>query len=88
MQAVSQDLGYDSVSAFITMFKKALGTESPGRYLAAKRNGIEVQKPQLTSPMSTHSCPPHVRHRWQEPLRAVGHADIAGRRISEFDDGR
>lgn len=33
VQAVSQDLGYESVSAFITMFKKALG-KSPGRYLA------------------------------------------------------
>ncbi len=38
VQAVSQDLGYESVSAFITMFKKALG-KSPGRYLAGRRNG-------------------------------------------------
>jgi len=29
---VSGDLGYESVSAFITMFKKALGT-STSRYL-------------------------------------------------------
>jgi AraC-like DNA-binding protein len=35
VQAVSQDLGYESVSAFITMFKKALG-KSPGRYLAER----------------------------------------------------
>jgi len=32
VQQVSGDLGYESVSAFITMFKKALGT-SPARYL-------------------------------------------------------
>lgn len=32
VQVVSQDLGYESVSAFITMFKKALG-KTPGRYL-------------------------------------------------------
>lgn len=32
VQQVSGDLGYQSVSAFITMFKKALGT-SPARYL-------------------------------------------------------
>jgi AraC-like DNA-binding protein len=33
VQTVSLDLGYESPSAFITMFKKALG-KSPGRYLA------------------------------------------------------
>ncbi|WP_187772237.1 helix-turn-helix transcriptional regulator [Agrobacterium sp. B1(2019)] len=32
VQQVSSDLGYESVSAFITMFKKALGT-SPSKYL-------------------------------------------------------
>lgn len=32
VQRVSGDLGYESVSAFITMFKKALGT-SPAQYL-------------------------------------------------------
>lgn len=32
VQQVSSDLGYESVSAFITMFKKALGA-SPARYL-------------------------------------------------------
>nr|WP_245519926.1 AraC family transcriptional regulator [Neorhizobium sp. R1-B] len=32
VQQVSGDLGYESVSAFITMFKKALGT-SPAQYL-------------------------------------------------------
>jgi AraC-like DNA-binding protein len=34
VQRVSSDLGYESVTAFITMFKKALG-QSPGRYFAA-----------------------------------------------------
>lgn len=33
VQAVSEVLGYDSVSAFITMFKKALG-KSPARYFS------------------------------------------------------
>lgn len=36
VQRVSEDLGYESVSAFITMFKKTLG-QSPARYIAAKR---------------------------------------------------
>lgn len=36
VQAVSLDLGYESPSAFITMFKKALG-KSPGQYLADRR---------------------------------------------------
>ena len=30
---VAQGLGYDSTTAFITMFKKGLG-QTPGRYLA------------------------------------------------------
>lgn len=34
VQRVSDELGYESVTAFITMFKKALG-HSPGRYFAA-----------------------------------------------------
>ncbi len=34
VQRVSNDLGYESVTAFITMFKKALG-QSPARYFAA-----------------------------------------------------
>jgi AraC-like DNA-binding protein len=38
VQAVSGDLGYESVSAFITMFKKALG-KPPARYLADRDNG-------------------------------------------------
>ena len=33
VQSVSEQLGYDSVSAFITMFKKALG-KSPKRYIS------------------------------------------------------
>lgn len=35
VQNVSSDLGYDSVTAFITMFKKALG-QTPGRYFASR----------------------------------------------------
>jgi AraC-like DNA-binding protein len=37
VQAVAFDLGYESASAFITMFKKALG-QPPGKYLASRRN--------------------------------------------------
>ncbi|KAF1035772.1 MAG: HTH-type transcriptional regulator NimR [Herbaspirillum frisingense] len=36
VQRVSQDLGYDSVSAFITMFKKTLG-KPPARYIAERQ---------------------------------------------------
>lgn len=36
VQTVSLDLGYESPSAFITMFKKALG-KSPGQYLSDRR---------------------------------------------------
>lgn len=33
VQQAAQTLGYDSTTAFITMFKKGLG-QTPGRYLA------------------------------------------------------
>jgi AraC-like DNA-binding protein len=33
VQAVAGELGYESVNAFITMFKKALGT-TPAQYFA------------------------------------------------------
>ena len=39
VQRVSDELGYESVSAFITMFKKALG-QSPARYIAAKERSL------------------------------------------------
>ena len=32
---VAFDLGYDSPSAFVTMFRRALGT-TPGRYFASR----------------------------------------------------
>lgn len=35
VQNVATELGYESASSFVTMFKKALGT-SPGRYMAAR----------------------------------------------------
>ncbi|GAB1578325.1 AraC family transcriptional regulator [Bordetella petrii] len=38
VQRTADDLGYESVSAFITMFKKALG-KSPARYFADRRDG-------------------------------------------------
>jgi AraC family transcriptional regulator, regulator of nimT len=37
VQSVSEALGYESVSAFITMFKKALG-KSPARYFSDRVN--------------------------------------------------
>jgi AraC-like DNA-binding protein len=39
VQRVSEDLGYESVSAFITMFKKVLG-KPPARYFADKGAGL------------------------------------------------
>ncbi len=36
VQTIAYDLGYESASAFISMFKKALG-QPPARYLAARR---------------------------------------------------
>ncbi|WYX33138.1 AraC family transcriptional regulator (plasmid) [Achromobacter denitrificans] len=35
VQAVAYELGYDSASAFVTMFKKAVG-KPPGRFLAER----------------------------------------------------
>lgn len=37
VQTVALDLGYESASSFVTMFRKTLGT-SPGRYLASRRS--------------------------------------------------
>jgi AraC-like DNA-binding protein len=39
VQIVAFDLGYESASAFITMFRKALG-QPPAQYLATRRNRI------------------------------------------------
>jgi AraC-like DNA-binding protein len=50
VQTVAFDLGYESASAFITMFKKALG-QPPGKYLAARRgHGRSVPKEKLSNP--------------------------------------
>jgi AraC-like DNA-binding protein len=38
IQQVANDLGYESVPSFVTMFRKALGT-SPGRYMAERHSG-------------------------------------------------
>ncbi|HEV7718881.1 MAG TPA: helix-turn-helix transcriptional regulator [Arsenicitalea sp.] len=46
VQTVALDLGYESASAFITMFKKALG-QPPARYLAARR-GKAAAEPSTT----------------------------------------
>lgn len=37
VQNVAGDLGYDSVNAFITMFKKAIG-QSPTKYFSSLEN--------------------------------------------------
>jgi AraC-like DNA-binding protein len=39
VQAVAYELGYDSASAFVTMFKKALG-KPPGRFLAERNSPL------------------------------------------------
>ena len=41
VQKVAHTLGYDSTTAFITMFKKGLG-QTPGRYIA----GLTTVSPQ------------------------------------------
>ncbi|HEY0328317.1 MAG TPA: helix-turn-helix transcriptional regulator [Rhodopseudomonas sp.] len=40
VQTVALDLGYESASPFITMFRKALG-KPPGRYFADRSSGVE-----------------------------------------------
>jgi AraC-like DNA-binding protein len=40
VQWVAEDPGYGSVSAFITMFRKALGTP-PARYFADKASALD-----------------------------------------------
>jgi len=47
VQRVSGDLGYESVTAFITMFKKALG-QPPARYLRRSR---ESERPRSRPPV-------------------------------------
>lgn len=41
VQVVAQELGYESASAFITMFRKAMG-KSPARYLAERESDIST----------------------------------------------
>lgn len=41
VQTVAFDLGYESASAFITMFKRVMG-RPPGQHLAARRNGASA----------------------------------------------
>jgi AraC-like DNA-binding protein len=57
VQRVSADLGYESVTAFITMFKKALG-KPPARYL----NSV-TQNTSSHPPVDQPPHPPTVRHR-------------------------
>jgi AraC-like DNA-binding protein len=61
VQRVSADLGYESATAFITMFKKALG-KPPAKYLSTVA--------QMTSPRSPFDEAPHPSHvRDQAPMR-------------------
>lgn len=62
VQQVSADLGYESVTAFITMFKKALG-KPPARYL----NSVS-QETGSRLPVGQRLHPSHVRH--QAPMQA------------------
>lgn len=43
VQVVAQDLGYESVSAFITMFKKVLG-KPPARYLVERGESLRLRR--------------------------------------------
>lgn len=49
VQTVSFDLGYESASAFITMFKKVMG-QPPGQFLAARRSAAPTATPQQSKP--------------------------------------
>ncbi len=42
VQAVALDLGYETASSFITMFKKTIG-KPPGRYFAERGNGDDTR---------------------------------------------
>jgi len=70
VQAVAFDLGYESASAFITMFKKALG-QPPGRYLAARRHrtapvelddGLRAHFRNVPAAEAQRSAPPAQSH--------------------------
>jgi len=50
VQTVALDLGYESASAFITMFKKVLG-QPPGKYLASRR---ALPNSQSQTPAASH----------------------------------
>lgn len=43
IQQVANDLGYESVPSFVTMFRKAMGT-SPGRYMAQRHAGAGAKQ--------------------------------------------
>jgi len=49
VQVVAQDLGYESVSAFITMFKKVLG-KPPARYLVERGESLRLRRATSESP--------------------------------------
>jgi AraC-like DNA-binding protein len=49
VQRVSQDLGYESVSAFITMFRNTLG-KPPARYMAQRQ--APLSRPASSPPPS------------------------------------
>jgi AraC-like DNA-binding protein len=59
VQRVSADLGYESVTAFITMFKKALG-KPPARYLSsvAQQSGSYSGVDQTARPSNGHGRAP------------------------------
>lgn len=49
VQTVSFDLGYESASAFITMFKKVMG-QPPGQFLATRRRATSPAEAQQSKP--------------------------------------
>ncbi|XXU24725.1 helix-turn-helix domain-containing protein [Sorangium sp. So ce887] len=51
VQSVANDLGYESASSFVTMFRKALGT-SPARYMTGRLEfgAREEAKPERARP--------------------------------------
>lgn len=74
VQAIAFDLGYESASAFITMFRKVLG-KPPAKYLAARK--MTLQQAQLCEqtaedePWKRHAMPATIAQRFRLPSDEV-----------------
>ena len=72
VQRVSADLGYDSVTAFITMFKKALG-KPPAKYLNSVEQNIWRRSPVDQPPHRGAYCERHaIRSSFKTAIPLAG----------------